>query len=197
MLRLQLALARHVADYDALYMRGHQMAYALAKFAHSRGVPVIQECNGTYEDLFISWPVTRLARPVFEHMMRKQYRQAALVICGTPQFTPDRGETGFSALKLYESMACGVPVIGSDYPGVGDVIRQYECGIAVPPGDPQALAMAVSSLASQPERAREMGSRGRRAVELECSWVARAEQRRVAIEAAVVRDGERRPKVAQ
>ncbi len=55
---------------------------------------------------------------------------AHCVASTSPQYTPDRGDAGFSALKLYESMACGVPVIGSDYPGVGDVIRCYDCGIA-------------------------------------------------------------------
>ncbi len=103
----------------------------------------------------------------------------------SPQYTLERGDAGFSALKLYESMSCGVPVIGSDYPGVGDVIRRYDCGIAVEPGSAEALAEAVASLVAQPEEARAMGRRGRDAVERECSWAARAEQRRARMESII------------
>lgn len=309
MRRIQAELGRHLDDYDAIYLRGHMFAYPLARRAQQQHIPVIQECNGTYEDLFIAWPATRVARPLFEYMQRRQYREAALIVCGTekqrewlnaetghdriivspnganadlftpaaprrpglpqrfvlffgqfapwqgievllaakkrpewpsgiellfvgdgerraivesaaaesgsgisylgrlpydelpgviahcvastsPQYTTERGEAGFSALKLYESMACGVPVIGSDYPGVGDVIRRYDCGIAVPPGDAGALAAAVARLADAPDEARAMGERGRDAIERECSWAARAEQRRAAIEAAI---GQPRP----
>jgi len=112
---------------------------------------------------------------------------AHCVASTSPQSTTERGTEGFSALKLYESMACGVPVIGSDYPGVGDVIRQYDCGIVVAPGDAEDLAQAVAELAAHPDKAAEMGRRGRRAVEEECSWAARAEQRRVVMSQVIER----------
>lgn len=306
MYRVQRALSHRLADYDAVYVRGHVMAYPTSRAAARRGIPVFQECNGTYEDLFVAWPATRRFKTLFEQLMRVQYRNADHVFCGTeqqriwlraetghdridvspngandhifrpgtpkrdglpgryvlffgqmapwqgievlieafgraewpndvdlvfvgdgvrrpaveravagsggrvrylgrlpyeelpavighcvastsPQYTNERGSEGFSALKLYESMACGVPVIGSDYPGVGDVIRHYDCGIVVEPGDAVALARAVASIAADPSLAARLGANGRAAIEREASWQARAVQRQERMERVIAR----------
>ena len=46
-------------------------------------------------------------------------------------------------MTLLESLACGTPVVASDLPGVRDVTALG--GLSVPPGDPQALADALSA----------------------------------------------------
>jgi glycosyltransferase involved in cell wall biosynthesis len=48
---------------------------------------------------------------------------------------------------------------------IRDVVEGAGAGVAVPPGDPQALAEAVRSLAADPAQARRMGERGRTCVE--------------------------------
>jgi glycosyltransferase involved in cell wall biosynthesis len=83
---------------------------------------------------------------------------------------------GLSPLKFYEAMACGVPRVVSDLPGLGDIVRAHECGITVPAGDPEALATAVAELAADSGRASEMGSNGRAAAVKLFSWDARAGQ---------------------
>ncbi len=83
-------------------------------------------------------------------------------------------ETGFSALKLYESLACGVPVVASDAMGHRETIRHNDCGILIPVGDAGALARAVAALGEDPERARAMGERGLDFVRREASWDRRA-----------------------
>jgi glycosyltransferase involved in cell wall biosynthesis len=97
---------------------------------------------------------------------------AALV----PMVDCPRSQFGLSPLKLYEAMACGVPVITSDLPGPGDVVRAHDCGITVQAGDPEALARAVAVIAGDRVRASEMGSRGRAAALNLYSWDARAAQ---------------------
>lgn len=292
---VQRRLAAHVTDYDVLYVRAHPMAFHAASAARRAGVPVVQECNGPYEDLFIAWPSTRIARPLFEHLQRKQYRDALAIIsvaegltawlieetgntsvftCGnganTELFSPDaprldglpeeyavffgqfpawqgiqtllaavhdaswpsdlslvfvgdgvmrpaieqaagelpgrvryvgqlpysqvarvaahswlsfvpmvapEREAKFSPLKLYESMACGVPVVASDTIGISEVVTEHECGILVTPGDVLAIVAAVGEIVADPERASEMGRRGRRAAVERYSWGARARQR--------------------
>ena len=87
-----------------------------------------------------------------------------------------RSQWGLSPLKLYEAMACGVPVIASDLPELGDTVRRHDCGLTFSPGDHVALAGAVAQLSGNPDEARGMGSRGRAAAERLYSWDARAAQ---------------------
>jgi glycosyltransferase involved in cell wall biosynthesis len=48
----------------------------------------------------------------------------------------------------------------------GDVVREHDCGVAVPPDNPEALAQAILSLAQQRHELNELGAKGRRAAEL-------------------------------
>lgn len=82
---------------------------------------------------------------------------------------------GFSALKVFETLACGVPVIVTDFPGQREMIADTASGIVIPPDDPVALANAVRKLNGDPEVARDMGRRGREAVVREHSWQSRAD----------------------
>jgi glycosyltransferase involved in cell wall biosynthesis len=64
-----------------------------------------------------------------------------------------------------EAMAAGVPVIATRMGGIPEAVRDGETGLLVPPGDPEALAAAIASLAGDPARRRQMAGRARRLVE--------------------------------
>jgi glycosyltransferase involved in cell wall biosynthesis len=303
MWRVQRRLAHRIREYDAVYVRAHQLALPTARRAAALGVPIVQECNGPYEDLFIAYPQLRLGRPVFDAMQRWQYRHAAAIVSvaegltgwlkreaghkrvstignganvnvfspdaprrpGLPQrfavffgqFPPWQGisslleavrlpewppglplvfvgdgamrsdvevaaaempgrviylgslpydevagvvahatasfvpmmaprrETLFSPLKLYESMACGVPVVASDVTGIREVVSRWRCGILFTAGDSRAIARATARIVEDPVEAGEMGRRGREAVVARYSWRARAAQRARVIEGAI------------
>jgi glycosyltransferase involved in cell wall biosynthesis len=85
-----------------------------------------------------------------------------------------RTETGMSPLKLYETLACGVPAIVTEYHGQADVVRDHDCGIIVSQGDPSGLARAVARVAADESQRRVWGANGRRAVEEKHSWDERA-----------------------
>ncbi|NPA71676.1 MAG: glycosyltransferase family 4 protein [Gammaproteobacteria bacterium] len=282
---------------NILYIRHHFASWPVALAARVLGIPVVQEINGPYEDLFIAWPVTRKFKSIFIWQMRSQLRWADAVIAVTEQlaewanregarnvyvvpngantelFHPDAipdpelelpksyvvffgalapwqgietmvrsveehewplnvqlvivgdgierfkveaaaarssaihylgpqpynkmpgivansissmspqndlmgraSKTGLFPLKVFESMACGVPVIVSDYPGMADMVRECGCGLVVPPGDPKALAAAVRELYLDEKRRVEMGKKGREAVLSNYSWDKRAEE---------------------
>jgi glycosyltransferase involved in cell wall biosynthesis len=72
-------------------------------------------------------------------------------------------------VKVFESWACGLPVISSDLPPIRPFFRDGEFGLLVPPGDPQALAKAIEDLLKNPSRAEQMGRAGRQAVFERCN----------------------------
>jgi glycosyltransferase involved in cell wall biosynthesis len=61
-----------------------------------------------------------------------------------------RGRFGLSPLKLYELLACKIPVVVTDFPGQADLVRSLGAGLVVPPDDPAALARAVAALHEKP-----------------------------------------------
>src|SRR5262249_7677425 len=54
-------------------------------------------------------------------------------IAGLIPITNPRGRssTGVSPLKLYETLACGIPVIATDLPGQAEVVRAGKCGLVI------------------------------------------------------------------
>jgi glycosyltransferase involved in cell wall biosynthesis len=73
---------------------------------------------------------------------------------------PSRGE-GFGMVAL-EAMERGRAVIVSDVGGLPELVRDGEHGLVVPAEDEGALADAIVSLATDPDRARRLGEAGRR-----------------------------------
>ena len=69
--------------------------------------------------------------------------------------------------KLWEYMATGKPVVHAGEGDIINLIKQHNIAVPVPPENPQALADAISYLASHPEEALQMGKRGRQFVEIE------------------------------
>lgn len=87
----------------------------------------------------------------------------------------DHSVSGLAPLKLYESMACGVPVVASDLPGLAETISAAGCGILVEPGDPAGIARAISAIVRNPSDGKAMGDRGRSSAVREHSWKSRAD----------------------
>jgi glycosyltransferase involved in cell wall biosynthesis len=85
-----------------------------------------------------------------------------------------RSSTGINPLKLYETLASGLPAIVTDLPGQSEFVSGGRCGLVIPRGDAAALAGAVAQLAADPAQAREMGRRGAALVHAAHSWRARA-----------------------
>ena len=76
----------------------------------------------------------------------------------------------FSPLKVYEYMAAAMPVIASAVGQVPSIIDGGRTGILVPPGDPEALAAALNSLAEDPVLCERLGNQARRDAVERFSW---------------------------
>lgn len=75
--------------------------------------------------------------------------------------SPALGGESFG-IVLLEAMAAGAAVVASDLPGYRCVVTDGRDGRLVPPGDPTALAEAVSGLLDDPDTRRRLAAAGRR-----------------------------------
>jgi glycosyltransferase involved in cell wall biosynthesis len=62
---------------------------------------------------------------------------------------------------MVEALLMERGVVASDVGGLPDTVQHRETGLLTPPGDPAALAAAVTELLADPCKRQEMGRRGR------------------------------------
>ncbi len=98
-----------------------------------------------------------------EHIaMARTLRQAKIGVSpllDTPKFQRN------IPVKIFEYWACGLPAIASDLSPIRPFFKSANAGMLFRSGDVIALADSIQHLLAQPERAEEMGRRGREAVE--------------------------------
>jgi glycosyltransferase involved in cell wall biosynthesis len=84
-LTIQAGLMLHWRHYDAIYVRGHNMAVLTALLARMTGKPICHECNGPFTDLAVTHPAARHFAGPLRSLQRSQYRWADGVAAVTPQ----------------------------------------------------------------------------------------------------------------
>lgn len=82
---VQVRLWRSWRRADLVYVRWHFATILTAFAARLAGKPVIQEVNGSYEDLLLAWPATRRAATLFRLLQRVQLRRADAVVVVTDE----------------------------------------------------------------------------------------------------------------
>lgn len=105
------------------------------------------------------------------------YRRADLFVF------PSRHE-GMPNVVL-EAMASGLPVVASAIAGNEELVLPEQTGLLVPPGDVEALRLALRRLVPDADLRARLGAAGRDRVEREFSWRATAQAYLVLLERAV------------
>lgn len=96
--------------------------------------------------------------PHEEALRRLREADVALVL-----YSPDPNHYEVRSNRLFESMAAGTPLVVSDFPAWRRFVEETGCGVVADPRDPEAIARAIASVLSDPERALRMGEAGLRA----------------------------------
>ncbi len=76
----------------------------------------------------------------------------------------------FSPLKLFEYMACGVPVVASEVGQISEVVAHGRTGLLYPAGDFKALTARCEALLASPSLRALIGEAGARAVLKKFTW---------------------------
>jgi len=91
-------------------------------------------------------------------------------VCVAPFIKERNSKIGLSALKTYEYLACGKPIVASSISGVRDLIESSGGGVSVTPENPEELAAAVVKLLLDENTRVLVGEKGRRYVVENHSW---------------------------
>lgn len=91
------------------------------------------------------------------------YRAADISVL--PSFMEATSITGL------ESMACGLPLVGTRVGGIPYLIDDGISGLLVAPGDPQALAKAMTLLVNDADKRTSMGKQARQRTDEQFSWI--------------------------
>ena len=73
-------------------------------------------------------------------------------------------------MSLVEAMATATPVVATNIGGMPEIVEHDRTGLVVEPGNPQALADAISKVISNPVKAKMMSRAGRKKVLQHYTW---------------------------
>lgn len=102
-------------------------------------------------------------RPVISDIFAKAF-------AGLLTLHPTPNHVSTFAIKMFEYMAAGIPVITSAIPTWQEIVEAENCGIVAGHDDPGDIARAILALKNNPARARALGENGRRSVLSRYNW---------------------------
>lgn len=76
----------------------------------------------------------------------------------------------FSPLKLFEYMACGVPVVAARLGQIAEVVRDGETGLLYSPGELDALVAACDRLLADPDLRRRLSHAAAKEIHGRYTW---------------------------
>jgi glycosyltransferase involved in cell wall biosynthesis len=123
-----------------------------------------QQTERTIRDALRTLGIEELVtlRGVIRHEdMAATLRQARIAVCPLqkiPKFLNN------IPVKVFESWACGLPVIATDLPPIRPFFGKQSYGVLVQPGDSEELANAIAQMLSSPRLLEEYGRQARHAV---------------------------------
>jgi glycosyltransferase involved in cell wall biosynthesis len=171
-------LKRPVITYmgNIVYNRGYEELVEAAIILNRRGVDVEFLIIGTgplkdkIERLIADKGVSQMFRftgklPYLEAMKITAQADIGLIL-----FQPDPNNWLGVPNKLFEYMACGVPVLASNFPILRDFIKTEGIGTVVNPLKPEMIAKSLVFMITRPEKLEKMRENGIQAFNERYNW---------------------------
>lgn len=114
---------------------------------------------------FIEW----MPKDQLDAKLRESF--AGLVV-----FLPEPNHIRSQPNKIFEYMAAGIPVVISHFSDWKRIIDTFNCGLCVDPLDPRDIAEKLDWLLANPEEAKAMGERGKKAAFENFNWTVEAQR---------------------
>ena len=83
---------------------------------------------------------------------------------------PDPNYRNALPTKMFEYMLFKKPVVVSNFPLWESIVQETKCGVVIDPLSPVAITGAIINLYQNPNRMKEMGENGHRAVLNRYNW---------------------------
>jgi glycosyltransferase involved in cell wall biosynthesis len=131
-------------------------------------------------------PLLRGSPPNVEHVPWVDYEQLPRELnaagCALGIFGTSEKASRVIPNKVFQALACGVPVITANTPAARELLADDESALLVPPDDPWALAAAIRRLAGDPALAQRLADGGLHAYRARASQHVLGERWRALIE---------------
>lgn len=104
----------------------------------------------------------KLLGPHTQGEVLERYRKADLFVL--PCVVAPNGNQDGLPVSIIEALACGLPVVTTPIAGISEVIKEFQNGILVPPGDVQGLADAIETMIREKELYEKLKANARTSV---------------------------------
>lgn len=124
--RVQRRLVRELDGADVVYCRSHFASIVTTVAAIRRGIPVVHEVNGTWEDLYLAYPWTRAIGGLFVAIERVQWKACSALVVVTRELAVwARREAGGQVPAYTIPNAADTDVFGPDGPIARGLPQRY------------------------------------------------------------------------
>jgi glycosyltransferase involved in cell wall biosynthesis len=154
----------HSSLINSLCLTKNSFKYLLAGNSNEEYLAELKNLNG--------WKyVDYMGRLDYDKVFTQIYSNSSIGVALLDYIPQCKKTVGnLSNTKLFEFMLLKLPLICTDFDLWRDIIENEKCGILVNPRKPEDIATALDFLANNPEKAKEMGENGYRAIINKYNW---------------------------
>lgn len=172
-------------EFDAIYTGGITLARGAFKILES--IKILKEKREDVKMLFLgTYFPNDLKDRMLEYIKENKLHDNVLLLDSVPYnevaayyqkskiglgiFLPIRTHEIILQIKLFEYMNFGLPIVGSNFGHIRNIIENDQVGITINPEDPNEIAEALNSILTNEELHKTFRENGKEAVKKKYRW---------------------------